>query len=135
MIRRPPRSTLFPYTTLFRSSLRLLQRFRSPRVLGEVSGDRECGFDPLRIGSQRRIGRRQVLSAGRGGKPADEADLVSREASIQVRLVRLLERLRARELVDAHPDGLLGRHFPTPREGRVDALISVVSPDDVDRIR
>src|SRR5438093_3548156 len=25
MIRRPPRSTLFPYTTLFRSSLRLLR--------------------------------------------------------------------------------------------------------------
>src|SRR5256886_11431797 len=26
MIRRPPRSTLFPYTTLFRSPLRCLQR-------------------------------------------------------------------------------------------------------------
>src|SRR3712207_8183346 len=26
MIRRPPRSTLFPYTTLFRSALRPLQR-------------------------------------------------------------------------------------------------------------
>src|SRR5256886_8875330 len=26
MIRRPPRSTLFPYTTLFRSSLRMLGR-------------------------------------------------------------------------------------------------------------
>src|SRR3712207_8948357 len=30
MIRRPPRSTLFPYTTLFRSSLRL----PDPRELG-----------------------------------------------------------------------------------------------------
>src|SRR2546430_4111451 len=28
MIRRPPRSTLFPYTTLFRSDLRLLDRLR-----------------------------------------------------------------------------------------------------------
>src|SRR3712207_8782904 len=28
MIRRPPRSTLFPYTTLFRSSLANLQRTR-----------------------------------------------------------------------------------------------------------
>src|SRR2546426_9144381 len=27
MIRRPPRSTLFPYTTLFRSILRVLQLF------------------------------------------------------------------------------------------------------------
>src|SRR3712207_8372772 len=31
MIRRPPRSTLFPYTTLFRSAVAL-------RVLGEVIG-------------------------------------------------------------------------------------------------
>src|SRR5260370_16058407 len=28
MIRRPPRSTLFPYTTLFRSSLSRTRRFR-----------------------------------------------------------------------------------------------------------
>src|SRR2546426_3438632 len=46
MIRRPPRSTLFPYTTLFRSRQRLLQRIarlrrvrlaRQPqlRVLGQ----------------------------------------------------------------------------------------------------
>src|SRR4029077_21298138 len=31
MIRRPPRSTLFPYTTLFRSRLWPRQRLRSPR--------------------------------------------------------------------------------------------------------
>src|SRR5690242_20989704 len=31
MIRRPPRSTLFPYTTLFRSSL---ERFLDARLLG-----------------------------------------------------------------------------------------------------
>src|SRR5688572_31096883 len=36
MIRRPPRSTLFPYTTLFRS----VRRTRPVR--GSVSGD-ECG--------------------------------------------------------------------------------------------
>src|SRR2546430_12868994 len=29
MIRRPPRSTLFPYTTLFRSSLRLFPKIRA----------------------------------------------------------------------------------------------------------
>src|SRR5260370_31509742 len=28
MIRRPPRSTLFPYTTLFRSNARIVYRFR-----------------------------------------------------------------------------------------------------------
>src|SRR3712207_6938282 len=53
MIRRPPRSTLFPYTTLFRS-----QRRRGPRLLARVHalvGDlqRERG----RIGLLRQIGR------------------------------------------------------------------------------
>src|SRR5437868_9918044 len=32
MIRRPPRSTLFPYTTLFRSSARSMMAFSSLRV-------------------------------------------------------------------------------------------------------
>src|SRR3989454_2447522 len=41
MIRRPPRSTLFPYTTLFRSS----QGRRRGRRLHEAGpGDRGCGF-------------------------------------------------------------------------------------------
>src|SRR5437867_9965501 len=41
MLRRPPRSTLFPYTTLFRSvlkSLALPQRFFRPLALGDVQG-------------------------------------------------------------------------------------------------
>src|SRR5690349_24007435 len=33
MIRRPPRSTLFPYTTLFRSEFRYLGRAHDPRLL------------------------------------------------------------------------------------------------------
>src|SRR3712207_8372214 len=32
MIRRPPRSTLFPYTTLFRSGVRRLHRDRRPQL-------------------------------------------------------------------------------------------------------
>src|SRR3712207_7975106 len=34
MIRRPPRSTLFPYTTLFRSTRRTLSRVCPPRLGG-----------------------------------------------------------------------------------------------------
>src|SRR5256886_13379648 len=40
MIRRPPRSTLFPYTTLFRSSKALLH---VSAVLGEVERAKEFG--------------------------------------------------------------------------------------------
>src|SRR2546422_10185986 len=36
MIRRPPRSTLFPYTTLFRSLVKL-GVFRNPRALHETA--------------------------------------------------------------------------------------------------
>src|SRR2546426_8047256 len=32
MIRRPPRSTLFPYTTLFRSRLRCINHLGDPRL-------------------------------------------------------------------------------------------------------
>src|SRR5256885_12587384 len=40
MIRRPPRSTLFPYTTLFRSQERGLGTRKENRVLYPVSDDR-----------------------------------------------------------------------------------------------
>src|SRR5437016_12118666 len=45
MIRRPPRSTLFPYTTLFRSLLALLRRRRQglvglDLVIGQLAGPR-----------------------------------------------------------------------------------------------
>src|SRR3712207_8333117 len=45
MIRRPPRSTLFPYTTLFRSNQVLQEQ------LSEVSGDRG-GFEAI-VGNSR----------------------------------------------------------------------------------
>src|SRR5687767_15211941 len=44
MIRRPPRSTLFPYTTLFRSRVRAVQPARHPHLVFE-RGRREV---PLR---------------------------------------------------------------------------------------
>src|SRR5258707_11788884 len=36
MIRRPPRSTLFPYTTLFRSYVMIARNYRSPRSRSEL---------------------------------------------------------------------------------------------------
>src|SRR2546428_4328806 len=40
MIRRPPRSTLFPYTTLFRSISRVLALEPQVRAIAEAYGDR-----------------------------------------------------------------------------------------------
>src|SRR3712207_7334237 len=50
MIRRPPRSTLFPYTTLFRSSP---ERVRSLAVVGSTPGLSPSALDWLpRIGKE-----------------------------------------------------------------------------------
>src|SRR5256885_10433909 len=46
MIRRPPRSTLFPYTTLFRSKIKqddIEQRFEFERVFGGEHGHQLLG--------------------------------------------------------------------------------------------
>src|SRR5258708_16652414 len=42
MIRRPPRSTLFPYTTLFRSMLRRLQGMGIKVIVGDIVLDRSA---------------------------------------------------------------------------------------------
>src|SRR3712207_7638864 len=42
MIRRPPRSTLFPYTTLFRSKLRLRQAKQGPHCEAPILAGANC---------------------------------------------------------------------------------------------
>src|SRR5258707_6799718 len=61
MIRRPPRSTLFPYTTLFRSDFRVVRGNRRGPGSGEVVPDRGGRFGDgcenhfrVRQGSERR---------------------------------------------------------------------------------
>src|SRR2546430_8946653 len=62
MIRRPPRSTLFPYTTLFRSEPCRADRARAGRGAGRPPGD---GGGAL----ARRLGR----GAGRGSRRRGDA--------------------------------------------------------------
>src|SRR5688572_31808671 len=42
MLRRPPRSTLFPYTTLFRSAATFIDGFTSPRQVSERAQQFPC---------------------------------------------------------------------------------------------
>src|SRR3712207_8328762 len=59
MIRRPPRSTLFPYTTLFRSAVRCRRDVREPRRLGaERAPDRLAGAAAARRDARGRDGGR-----------------------------------------------------------------------------
>src|SRR3712207_9023386 len=88
MIRRPPRSTLFPYTTLFRSAVepRLSQRLEDRlalhfvEVLGERSGERAV----RRLGRFRLRREAQVLGAdliapGEGRSEEHTSELQSRQ--------------------------------------------------------
>src|SRR5256885_13280431 len=65
MIRRPPRSTLFPYTTLFRS----LRSFaRSPKCGRPASMSAESRFawdDPLRLDDQLSDDERRIRDLAR----------------------------------------------------------------------
>src|SRR2546430_7875532 len=51
MIRRPPRSTLFPYTTLFRSEVRQLERSPAALEPGFLARDRGAQLD--RVGDRK----------------------------------------------------------------------------------
>src|SRR3712207_8750025 len=70
MIRRPPRSTLFPYTTLFRSQLLLDE---GPDDAGHlVPVELDDGVAYLDLGHGRRLYPRGVLQRGPGGLEAPE---------------------------------------------------------------
>src|SRR2546430_12041067 len=81
MIRRPPRSTLFPYTTLFRSAISAGRtaparqrppRRHEPRGAAAPSGDESRTPDPGGPQPERRVGRRDpVLLAPVRGPPGD----------------------------------------------------------------
>src|SRR2546429_6672576 len=67
MIRRPPRSTLFPYTTLFRSQNTQLAWTSSETVEADMSG-----FSPVPTSGERTVSPRQttvyeLTATGPGG--------------------------------------------------------------------
>src|SRR2546430_7756861 len=84
MIRRPPRSTLFPYTTLFRSEPELLLQFPRRRRA------RCAAANPSRSPPHRRS-RPRVVAASRSPHPASRSEEHTSELQSQSNLVcRLL---------------------------------------------
>src|SRR3712207_7986804 len=69
MIRRPPRSTLFPYTTLFRSTVPIPGQKLKRCLVGRGHAVVEPGQD--RVGADRLFGRRGGLRAGETRRPGD----------------------------------------------------------------
>src|SRR3712207_9112528 len=91
MIRRPPRSTLFPYTTLFRS---LAMIFEKPSTRTRVSFDmamRELGGETLMLTGQE-------MQLGRGETIADTARVLSRY--VDAIMIRILDHAMMLELAE-----------------------------------
>src|SRR2546422_11746601 len=73
MIRRPPRSTLFPYTTLFRSR---------PPSRRRAACDRERKATPRRAGASRDLDRRRLVGGDMGRVAQRGEDLLARERGV-----------------------------------------------------
>src|SRR2546430_17677271 len=66
MIRRPPRSTLFPYTTLFRSIRGAALKQQQPNR--RVAASSQLDYNPIRRPEYRDAGRGcRAMRRGRGG--------------------------------------------------------------------
>src|SRR2546426_10504174 len=114
MIRRPPRSTLFPYTTLFRScSAPTTARRRSPRALA-MPLDPGPGRDPDRrpdaqalaaggMGRQELAGVHDVVRVPRAPEPRHEVEVCG-----GVLLGKVLGLV--------HPDAVFAGHAPAERD-------------------
>src|SRR5256885_12473852 len=86
MIRRPPRSTLFPYTTLFRSALANKTRRRLPHARDEGAARRRrrrAGGEHARgIRRPHQVRNREMVGAGEGGQhPAGGVGALDRKST------------------------------------------------------
>src|SRR3712207_7373208 len=76
MIRRPPRSTLFPYTTLFRSQ----QRVTSSHQRQDAARAHGAGLEAVLRADGRQRGERREQLERRGGDEGARADVVRRRS-------------------------------------------------------
>src|SRR2546427_8796081 len=101
MIRRPPRSTLFPYTTLFRSGLAIPGLARSGRPGPEV------GFDPVVVTRARRVSERR--SEEHTSELQSQSNLVCR-LLLEKKKIKIV--LQAGSHYHRRPFRLRADHFP-----------------------
>src|SRR2546421_5168256 len=90
MIRRPPRSTLFPYTTLFRSRSRAPARGRPSRVSA-----RRCGAGPGKRAPPRSGGYARGCGRGSGGRSEEHTSELQSRSDLVCRL--LLEKKKKKK--------------------------------------
>src|SRR2546427_7500484 len=95
MIRRPPRSTLFPYTTLFRSHGRR-------RVAGQHLDQFPCVQQRLH-GQARNLDQAQAGLAGREIRSEEHTSELQSQSNLVCRL--LLEKKKKKSQTDTTPSG------------------------------
>src|SRR2546427_6232139 len=101
MIRRPPRSTLFPYTTLFRSPPWLPGRRVVPRVPQDPLARRAQAVarDRTRRGSRSEAG----LRARRGARSEEHTSELQSQSNLVCRLL-LEKKKKSSDINDIHLD-------------------------------
>src|SRR5258707_11710859 len=98
MIRRPPRSTLFPYTTLFRSDV--------PTKRGRFPLDGEG----VKTGAGQAIGRADAIGSRVAGEPMASARSEEHTSELQSRqylVCRLLLEKKKKNITAADTTGLI----------------------------
>src|SRR5256886_5461142 len=102
MIRRPPRSTLFPYTTLFRSALRRFTPLshRSRRSVVLVRLDRHAVIRRAQPELVRRRARMELHPRSRLRRSEEHTSELQSQSNLVCRL--LLEKKKARRLTPTH---------------------------------
>src|SRR2546428_8612478 len=98
MIRRPPRSTLFPYTTLFRSLHPPTSKTLLPSQFGNVAFTPGRGFCPASLFFPWRLARcRQLRCILRGDRSEEHTSELQSRSDLVCRL--LLEKKKKQRLI------------------------------------
>src|SRR3712207_7206929 len=125
MIRRPPRSTLFPYTTLFRSQRLVVEmdgwRFHSSRAAFERNRRKDqdliaAGYRVLRITWRQLVYEPERVLARLARSEEHTSELQSRQYLV-CRL--LLEKNQVQQHLQVRPHALDPRVLPHLRAGHV----------------
>src|SRR3989442_11010980 len=124
MIRRPPRSTLFPYTTLFRSLLGERERRAVPVAERPPPGVEHDALRPLRLRLLGPAATLQQLHLGRGGAGAARSEEHTSELQSRPHLVcrLLLEKKKKKQSGRSLRSPYRGSHITRALTREIDRL-------------
>src|SRR5258707_2155582 len=102
MIRRPPRSTLFPYTTLFRSALEDLHQAELRDLVGAHAVDALAGELDGALGDLAALGAQHARDRFQGRRDRKSTRLNSSHANISYAVFCLKKKKHIMSLTTVH---------------------------------